>query len=103
MFSLRPAARLGPVATLMALVGCGTTAADPVQPATLPGDCQYPEGAVEPMAEGEVLSAYSWPTAIHMSDGREAALDLAHVPCATDPDIDWSPFDVLLFVSTPAW
>lgn len=66
------------------------------------GDCAYPDGAVEPMALGEVLTPYRWPEAIH-GDGRVADLDLGLVPCAADPDIDWSPFDVLLFVSIPAW
>lgn len=64
----------------------------------------YPEGAVEPMALGEVLTPYRWPVAIHR-DGRPERpnLRLATVPCADDEDIDWSPFDVLLFVSIPAW
>ncbi len=65
--------------------------------------CTYPEGAVEPMALNEVLSPYSWPNARHRDGVRTGPLDLANVPCATDPDIDWSPFDVLLFVSIPAW
>lgn len=52
---------------------------------------------------GEVLSPYSWPAAEHRGTGVRTALDLAHVPCAGDPVIDWSPFDVLLFVSIPAW
>jgi len=64
--------------------------------------CEYPDGAVEEMAFGEVLKAYSWPTAIHR-DGRTGSVDLERVPCADDEDIDWSPFDVLLFVSIPAW
>ncbi len=64
--------------------------------------CAYPVGAVEPMAVDEVLSPYSWPEAIHR-DGRSLDLDLAQVPCADDPDIDWSPHDVLVFVSIPAW
>jgi hypothetical protein len=72
-----------------------------------PPDCEggqlYPEGAVEPMALGEVLSPYRWPDAIHRGTGQRVALDLQHVPCGVDPEIDWSPFDVLLFVSIPAW
>ena len=55
------------------------------------------------MAAGEVISPYRWPEARHLGTGEVAGLDLATVPCATDPDIDWSPFDVLLFVSIPAW
>ena len=66
-------------------------------------NCEYPSGAVEPMALGEVLTPYSWPVAKHLDGVRENALDLANVPCAVDPVIDWSPFDVLLFVSIPAW
>jgi hypothetical protein len=62
----------------------------------------YPDGAVEPMAEGEVLTAYSWPDARHL-DGRTASLELSKVPCSDDDDIDWSPHDVLVFVSIPAW
>ena len=54
------------------------------------------------MARGEVLFPYSWPKARHR-DGRSGSLDLQFVPCNDDPDIDWSPFDVLLFVSIPAW
>ena len=64
--------------------------------------CAYPEGAVEPMAIDEVLSPYRWPKAID-GTGRNVPLDLAKVPCADDEEIDWSPFDVLLFVSIPAW
>lgn len=64
--------------------------------------CDYPEGAVEPMALHEVLSPYRWAKAIH-GDGRQAPLDLGFVPCAGSDDIEWSPFDVLVFVSIPAW
>lgn len=64
--------------------------------------CDYPAGATEPMTLGEVITPYSWPKAIH-GDGREAPLDLGFVPCFETADIDWSPFDVLLFVSIPAW
>jgi hypothetical protein len=66
--------------------------------------CAYPQDAKNTMALGEVLKDYSWPVAVHR-DGREGSFDLelGQVPCDTDPDIDWSPFDVLLFVSIPAW
>jgi hypothetical protein len=67
------------------------------------GDETYPTPPVEPMMLGEILFPYSWPTAIHRATGRDTVLDLANVPCASDTDIDWSPFDVLLFVSIPAW
>ena len=85
------------------LVACGSPAEvrdtdDPGPPCT-----GYPEGAVEPMALGEVLSPYAWPSARSLVDGTQLPLDLANVPCAVDPGIDWSPFDVLLFVSIPAW
>lgn len=63
----------------------------------------YPEGATRPMTEGAVLYPYSWPEATDIASDRTATLDLGQAPCATDPDIDWSPFDVLLFVSIPAW
>lgn len=64
--------------------------------------CEYPAGAVEPMAIGEVLSPYSWGRALH-NDGTEAVLDLNDAPCGNDGDIAWSPHDVLVFVSIPAW
>lgn len=80
----------------------GSEQTDPTAPGT-PADCAYPDGAVEPMALGEVVTPYRWPEARHLGDGRQLPLDLADVPCNTDPDIDWSPFDVLLFVSIPAW
>jgi len=65
-------------------------------------DCSYPEGAAEPMALGEVLSPYAWPSAVH-GDGTDAPLDLQNAACDSDSVLDWSPFDVLLFVSLPAW
>lgn len=64
--------------------------------------CDYPAGATEPMALGEVITPYRWPSA-RTSAGVDVPLDLGVVPCDADPDIDWSPFDVLLFVSIPAW
>ena len=64
-------------------------------------DCVYPEGAVEPMELDEVLFPYSWPEALTFGrDESELSLERAH--CNED-EIDWSPFDVLLFVSYPAW
>ncbi len=70
---------------------------------TVSTDCSYPAGAVEPMAQDEVLTAYHWPEARHMDGLRTASLELEHVPCDSDDDIDWSPHDVLVFVSIPAW
>ena len=69
---------------------------------TDPGPCEYPEGAVEPMALNEVLWAYSWPAA-KRADGLTTPLDLTKAHCDTDDVIDWSPHDVLVFVSIPAW
>ncbi len=66
-------------------------------------NCTYPAGANEVMTLGDVLLPYGWNRAIHRSDGRDGTIDLEQVPCNTDDDIDWSPFDVLLFVSIPAW
>ena len=63
----------------------------------------YPDGAVRPMERDQVLYPYSWPEAIHMGTRQNAALDLGQAPCDTDPDIEWSPFDKLAFVSIPAW
>lgn len=82
---------------LAALVGCE----EPPPRATV-DECNYPEGAVEPMAQGEVLTPYSWPSALD-GERSQLALDLQFAPCDTDPELDWSPFDVLLFVSIPAW
>ena len=82
------------------LFGCGS--ADPVD-----SDVElcsgYPAGAAEPMAVGSVLFPYRWPEARRLDRSGRVALDLALAPCNVDPDIDWSPFDVLLFVSLPAW
>jgi len=66
-------------------------------------DDTYPLPVVEPMALGEVLFPHSWPIAVHRGTGLTIVLDLANVPCALDAEIDWSPFDVPLFVSIPAW
>lgn len=89
------------------LAGCGGGGPDSVAGDGVPADCAageaYPEGQVEPMALGETLWPYRWAEAVELGSGRRAPLDLARVPCATDPDIDWSPHDVLLFVSIPAW
>lgn len=74
----------------------GTTDTGPTTTA-----CSYPEFVV-PMTIDEVLSPFTWPTAIHR-DGRQGDLDLEAVPCGDDPDIDWSVFDALVFVSIPAW
>ena len=54
------------------------------------------------MAVGSVISAYSWPIALE-ADRTARSLDLGEVYCDADDDIAWSPFDMLLFVSIPAW
>lgn len=82
------------------LAGCTTAGSEPVEPSDDAG-CTYPEDAATPMAVGEPLAAYRWPKAIH-GDGREAPLDLAKFHCENHDDIDFSPFDALLFVSLPA-
>ncbi|MEZ4236858.1 MAG: hypothetical protein R3F59_12030 [Myxococcota bacterium] len=80
---------------------------DAVQGDSTPVDCEagqtYPDDPTEPMTLGETLSPYRWAEAVHRGTGERRALDLGKVPCATDPEIDWSPFDKLLFVSIPAW
>lgn len=87
---------------LTALVACGSGV--PRETGTPDGACDaYPADAVRPMELGAVLYPYTWPVARNLFDGVETALDLGQVPCATDPVIDWSPFDVLLFISVPAW
>lgn len=74
----------------------------PVDTRPTENGCAYPSGAADVMTEGEVIYPYSWNQALHR-DGRSASLDLHGVPCNSDEDIDWSPHDVLLFVSIPAW
>lgn len=63
--------------------------------------CVYPDAA-EPMALDEPIAAYAWPTAIH-ADGTDTPLDLEDAYCDTDAVIDWSPHDLLVFISIPAW
>lgn len=89
-------------------VGCvpAEEADPPVAPDNSVLDCKtetYPDGAVEPMELGEVLTPYRWNQASLRETGERVTVDLAQAPCALDDDIDWSPFDVLLFVSIPAW
>lgn len=93
--------------SIAGFVGCAPVAEtiDPVVPDNVVDcvDTTYPSGAVEPMALGEVISPYRWPNASLRADGTSVSVNLRQVPCASDDDIDWSPFDVLLFVSIPAW
>ena len=96
---------LSPLALLLG--ACQGAVEDPLAPTGEPPSCAdgdtYPAGAVNPMAVGEVLSPYAWPEARSRRSGETVPLDLADAPCAQTDDIDWSPFDVLLFVSIPAW
>ncbi len=90
------------------LVACqGTRGDEPLSPDGTPPSCvdgdDFPEGAVEPMALGEVLFPYAWPKARSRFSGETVAMDLGDAPCAQSDGIEWSPFDVLLFVSIPAW
>lgn len=64
--------------------------------------CEYPEGAVEPMALNEVIWPYAWADALDLVGGR-LPIDLADAPCDTDPDIGWGDKEVVLFVSLPVW
>ena len=88
--------------TALLFSGCAT---QPERVEGTPDDaCDgYPEDAVRPMELSSVLFPYSWAEARNLATGVTEALDLGQVPCATDENIDWSPFDVLLFVSIPAW
>jgi hypothetical protein len=87
--------------------GCHSGADDPIEgdgvPPSCEGDDAYPEGVVDPMTLGETIPPFRWAEAVHRGSSQRAALDLGQVPCALSPDIDWSPFDALLFVSIPAW
>lgn len=90
------------LSALVALVGCGSDAGQATGNGTTPASaCTYPEGAVEPMALNQVLTPYGWPDARHR-DGRTGSIELEQAHC-DQGDIDWSPFDVLLFVSIPAF
>jgi hypothetical protein len=64
--------------------------------------CTYPDGAVEPMALDAVISPYAWPEA-RRADGLTTSLALTNAYCDDDAVIDWSPHDVLVFISIPAW
>jgi hypothetical protein len=86
-----------PLLLLPLLVGCPPATTDD-DDSVEPEVCEYPEGAVEPMELGAVLTAHSWPAAI-APDGGESSLALTDVYCNDDFD----PFEVLLFVSIPAW
>ncbi|MFT4627244.1 MAG: hypothetical protein ACI8PZ_005926 [Myxococcota bacterium] len=94
---------------VLAALGCagGDTKPDSgvgaTDPASTTGACAYPDGVVDPMTLAGVIPPFSWPSARSMVDGSRTSLDLLATHCANAPDIEWSPFDVLLFVSIPAW
>ena len=54
------------------------------------------------MALNQGLAPYAWPSAIH-ADGTTTPLSLEEAYCGTDPVIDWSPHEILVFISIPAW
>jgi hypothetical protein len=64
--------------------------------------CTYPADAVEPMMRMRPLWPYRWPEAID-GIGNNFPIDLTEIQCLTDENIDWSPFDVLVFIAIPAW
>jgi len=94
--------------TSLALVACDSSgpSGPPISPGASVVDCAtnlYPADVAEPMALGEVIAPYRWPDASLRTNDALVSVDLAQAPCALDDDIEWSPFDVLLFVSVPAW
>ena len=105
---------LGALMPLIALLGCtadtgrgggGSTGDDDSAGGDDDDDtapCEYPPGSVDPMDLDEVLTAYSWPVAKTPS-GADSHLDMDEVHCDEQSDFSWSPFDVLVFVSIPAW
>lgn len=74
---------------------------------TDPGDgdgdqpCVYPDAA-EPMALDQPLAAYAWPEALR-NNFVSTPLSLEDAYCDSDEEIDWSPHDLLVFISIPAW
>ena len=70
-------------------------------PSVLDCDTPYPAYA-STMALDQAVEPWSWNRAL---DGQNHAVDLnlAEAFCNNDPDIDWSSFDLLLFVSIPGW
>ncbi|MBX2799444.1 MAG: hypothetical protein KTR31_17345 [Myxococcales bacterium] len=94
--------------TITAL-GCAGAPADPLTPRSTGPACDegetYLEHDVDPVAMelGGVMYPHRWPEGEHRGTGLRTEVDLGAIPCGTSSDIDWSPFDVLLFVSIPAW
>ena len=61
----------------------------------------YPDYAAV-MTLDQAVEPWRWPRAVD-GQGNVTDLDLAEAFCNDDPDLDWSPFDLLLFVSVPGW
>jgi hypothetical protein len=83
--------------------GRGDAGRGDASPLDAGSSCRYPAEATEPMAVGAVLFPYAWPTALPNGSGPRIDLDLRAAHCNDDPDLDWSPFDLLLFVSVPGF
>ena len=89
--------------SVVGLLGCGGSEPSLDSGSTPPEEaCAYPAGAGDTLTLNGIMPTWRWDDARHM-DGRTASLEVRRIPCASDDDIDWSPFDVLLFVSIPAW
>ena len=63
--------------------------------------CTYPDFA-NPMTVGQAIEPWTWARAIDAMDVSRG-LSVRDVFCNQDGDMDWSPFDLLLFISIPAW
>ncbi len=64
--------------------------------------CSYPILPPSTLALDDTFPRTSYPNMLDAAR-NSYTLDMEEVNCATDADIDWSPFDVLLFISIPAW
>ena len=83
-------------------VGCGHPPVLVPSPGETPLGCKYPEGALEPMTEGEPIAPYNWPLALD-AQSTPRNLSFLELHCNEDSDYDWTPFDFMLIVSLPAW
>lgn len=63
--------------------------------------CTYPAHPNE-MILGQAMPSFSWPEA-NDSAGNSFPLSLMDAFCDTDPNRDWGPSDLLLFISWPEW
>lgn len=80
-------------------LACGTTG-EP-EPDGDPPDCAYPD-APDTMALGSALPSFRWGVS-QTATGEGGAVDMHRAYCDEDANREWSPFDLLLFVSIPAW